>query len=280
MKRKDGRLMKELGSSSKFYTYLMPKRVTSFCWTQLSVNVEGLLRFIEEKEKNGEKYTVFQTVVAALVRTGAQFPQLNRFIYKHKIYSRNEYAISFAVSTGDETVFRKLKFEPDEPFSLIHSRIESAVEATREEPHDNLDKSMDFMMKLPSFLASFILKMYPVLVDKGIFPKKFVEEDVLYTSAVVSNLGTFGIKAPFHHLYEWGSASVFVTIGQIEKAPVVMPDDTIQAQRTMSIGFTLDERITDGKTIAQALKLFSNLIENPWLLEATPEKAVPAYAVR
>lgn len=274
MKRADGRLMKELGPSSRFYTFLMPARVTSSCWTLLSVNAEGLIKFIEEKEKCGEKYTVFQTVVAALIQTGAQFPQLNRFIYKHKIYARNEYAISFAVNTGDETVFRKLRFDPSESFAQIHSRIESAAESARKQPHDSLDKSMDFMMKLPSALASFILKMYPILVDRGIFPKKFADEDVLYTSAVVSNLGSFGIKAPFHHLYDWGSASVFVTVGEISKAPVVMPDDTIQAQRMLSIGFTLDERIADGKTIAEALKLFIKLIENPRLLEDAKEKAV------
>ncbi|MDD4494485.1 MAG: 2-oxo acid dehydrogenase subunit E2, partial [Eubacteriales bacterium] len=147
-------------------------------------------------------------------------------------------------------------------------------ESARKQQHDSLDSTMDFMMKLPSFIASFILKLYPVLVDKGLFPKKFAEEDVLYTSAVVSNLGTFGLKAPYHHLYEWGSASVFVTIGEIEKTPFVMPDDVIKAQRTISIGFTVDERITDGKSISSALKLFRGLIENPWLLEDSPEKVV------
>ncbi|MDD4189352.1 MAG: 2-oxo acid dehydrogenase subunit E2 [Eubacteriales bacterium] len=274
MKHKDVRGKKINDMQNRFYTFVMPKRSSANCWTQLSVNAENMLRFIKDKKENGENYTVFQTVVAALIRTGSQFPQLNRYIFAHRLHARNDFTISFAVSLGKEVALRKVRFTPDMTISQIHEIIENNVASARENPHDSLDKSMDFMMKLPNFLASFIFKLYPKLVNMGIFPKKFADEDPLYASAMVSNLGTFGLNAPYHHLYDWGNISVFITIGIIEKVPSVMPDDSIKAVSAISIGFNVDERITGGKVISDALTYFKNVIENPEILESPPDKVI------
>lgn len=274
MGRKDARYMTELDASNKFYTYLMPKRVNAACWTQLTVECQQLINFIEEKKQNGERYTIFHIVVAALIRTAALYPQLNRFIFGHKIYARKDYTISFAINLGEKTVFRKVWLEPNNTISEVREKLENTIKNARTNPHDSLDDTMNIMMKLPGFIASFILKLYPWMVDKGIFPKKFAEDDILFSSAIVSNLGTFGIKAPFHHLYEWGNVSVFLTIGALEKIPIVLPDDTIKAVPAISFGFTVDERVCDGKTISNALTYFKNMLENPLLMEVPPEKVI------
>lgn len=274
MGRKDARYMKELDVFQRFYTHLMPSRVTASCWTQLTVNAQNLVKFIDTKKQADEKYTIFQIVMAALIRTASQYPQLNRFIYGHKIYSRNEYVFSFAVNLGEETVFRKVWLNPEDTLLDVRKKLDSIITNARSNPKDSLDNSVDFLMKLPGFITSFILKLYPWMVDKGIFPKKFVDEDILFSSAVVSNLGSFGIRAPYHHLYEWGNASVFITIGVMEKIPVVLEDDSIKALPAINFGFTVDERVCDGKVISNALNYFKNSIENPWSLEVPPEKVV------
>jgi pyruvate/2-oxoglutarate dehydrogenase complex dihydrolipoamide acyltransferase (E2) component len=272
--RKDARLMTELPSSNKFYTFLMPKRTTSSVWTQLTARADAMLEFMEEKKRSDERCTVFHIVVAALVRTASRYPQLTRFIYGHKIYARNELSISFAVNVNESTSFRKVRFQPEDTLFQVSERIAGVVDNARKNPHDSLDSSMDMMMKMPDWLSGFILGVYPWLVDKGIFPKKFAEEDVLYASVIVSNLGTFGLHAPYHHLYEWGNISVFVTIGVIEKMPVVMPDDSVKALPCITVGFTVDERVCDGKVIADSLNYFKELIENPVLLEVPPRNVV------
>jgi len=202
----------------------------------------------------------------------SQYPQLNRFIYNHKIYARTDYVISFAINLDEKTVFRKLWLKPEDTIFDVQKKLEDIIKSTRINPNDSLDNSVHFLMKLPGFLTSFILKLYPWMVDKGIFPKKFVDEDILFSSAIVSNLGSFGINAPYHHLYEWGNSSVFVTIGALEKMPLIMHDDSIKAMPGITFGFTVDERICDGKLISDALKYFKNNIENPWNLEIPPER--------
>ncbi len=272
MPRKDAKKIRNLDSSKKFYTFLMPRRTTAACWSQLTADASGITAFIDEKKSSGEKFTVFQITVAALIRTASQFPKLNRFIYGHKFYSRKDYTVAFAINTDETTVFRKLSLDPRATVSEVRDIIVQAVSNARTNPHDSLDDSMNAFMRMPDFLSGFILKLYPVMVDKGIFPRKFVEEDILFSSAIVSNLGTFGMSAPYHHLYEWGNASVFLTIGAVEKKPFVMPDDSIRALPAVTFGFTVDERVCEGKDIADALNFFKYCIENPSSLENPPDK--------
>ncbi|HBQ63630.1 MAG TPA: hypothetical protein DD727_01620, partial [Clostridiales bacterium] len=113
-KRRDGRHMKELDAFHEFYTYLMPKRVSASVWTQLTADAGRLAKYLEEKKGEGVNYTIFQVVVAALIRTASQYPQLNRFIYGHKIYARTEYVLSFAVSLEGQTIFRKIWLDPED----------------------------------------------------------------------------------------------------------------------------------------------------------------------
>lgn len=272
MGRQDGRHMSEIDNTFKFFTFLMPKRVTSSVWLLLRVDVSKTKQFLAEKEAEGKRYTIFQLVIAALVRTASQYPQLNRFIYRHRYYARKEYVVSFAISLGEKTVYRKVWLDPEDTISDVSRKIEDIIRGARENPHDNTDDSINTFMKLPNFISDIIFKLYPWLVDKGIFPKKYADEDILYTSAVVSDLGSFDIGAPHHHLYEWGSASVFLTIGKMQKTPVVLEDDSIAARPTIEFGFTVDERVCDGKTLSGALNLFRQCLENPWSMEAVPER--------
>lgn len=274
MGRSDGRHMKELDSFQRFYTHLMPSRVQSACWTVIQADASGLIKFLESKRESGEAITVFQLVIAALIRTAALFPELNRFIYGHKYYARKDYTVSFAVSLEEKTVFRKVKLEPEDTLQIVSAKVRSLVENARKEPGSKTDVSVDAIMKLPGFITTLIFKMYPWLVDKGIFPKSFTDDDTLYASAVVSNLGTFGMAAPVHHLYEWGNVSVFVTIGQLRKIPAVMPDGSVGAADMIDFGFTVDERICGGKKLSDALSFFKYCIENPAALELKPEQVV------
>ena len=167
MGRKDARHMKEIDDFQRFYTYLMPSRVTASCWTQFTANAENMVDFIESKKSEGEKFTIFQIVAAALIRTAVQYPQLNRFIYAQKIYARKDYVFSFAINLGDKTVFRKLWLTPYDTIYNVREKLTNIIINARSGPKDSLDNSVNFLMKLPGFLTSFILKLYPWMVDKG-----------------------------------------------------------------------------------------------------------------
>jgi len=98
-----------------------------------------------------------------------------------------------------------------------------------------------------------------------------IDLDPLYTSVYLANLGSVGIDAPFHHLYEWGNASVFAAIGKMRKGIVVGENGTPVVEDVITINYTLDDRITEGIYCAHAIELFKNFAENPELLVEKPE---------
>jgi pyruvate/2-oxoglutarate dehydrogenase complex dihydrolipoamide acyltransferase (E2) component len=88
----------------------------------------------------------------------------------------------------------------------------------------------------------------------------------LYTSVYLVNAGSIGIDAPFHHLYEHGSASVFVAIGRVVKEPVVDERGEVVARSCVNLVHTLDERASDGFYFARTAEVFRRLVADPGLL--------------
>jgi chloramphenicol O-acetyltransferase len=275
MGRKDAHKLTGVKNFQRFYTFLMPSRSQAIVWYVIRADAANVLDFIEKKKKEGHDITLFHITIAALVRAASQYPEMNRFIYKHQFYARDEIAVSFAVSLGEKTVMRKVRLEPEDNLDAVAGKIRKIVDSARKKSEDSLDNSVDFFMKLPDFVTSFFFhKLYPWLADKGLIPWKYVDEDILYASAIVSNVGSLGLSSLFHHLYDWGSASVLVTVGLLQKDSLVTPDGKSKVTDVLDFGFSIDERICDGKKFSEAFVLFKQCIENPGMLETGPAKVV------
>jgi hypothetical protein len=91
-----------------------------------------------------------------------------------------------------------------------------------------------------------------------------VEPDPLFASMFVANLGSVGLDAAYHHLYEYGTIGAFCAIGRYEADAGGRPWTTVR--------FTLDERIADGLYGARSLELFRSLVEDPARELALPDR--------
>ena len=101
----------------------------------------------------------------------------------------------------------------------------------------------------------------------GINPRFLTDGDPNYTSIFLSNLGSIKCPAVYHHLNNYGTNSMMITIGTLHKDPVLMPDGTSEIRDVIELGATLDERIADGFYFARSLKLVKHIFENPELLD-------------
>jgi hypothetical protein len=82
-------------------------------------------------------------------------------------------------------------------------------------------------------------------------PGAMIHGDPLFSSMFVANVGSIGMDAPFHHLYEWGNIPLFCSVGR-ERADGVLP-----------LRFTFDERIEDGLYCLKALERLQQMLEDP-----------------
>ena len=118
------------------------------------------------------------------------------------------------------------------------------------------------MLALPGFLLVFLIGLLKRLYGWGLAPRSLVDTDPMYTSAFVANLGSLKIDAAYHHLYEHGTCPLFVTIGQVTQAPVLV-DGQLVARPRITLRYTFDERVEDGHYCAKSLQLLAQRIEKP-----------------
>ena len=131
-----------------------------------------------------------------------------------------------------------------------------------------MDKTIDVLTKIPKFITTFIFFVLRIIDHFGFLSKGFIDDNPLFVSAYVTNVGSIGLDAPFHHMYEWGTTSLFSSLGKMQKDYIIDKEkEELKITDTVNISFTIDERIADGIYMAKALNDFKKYMENPELLE-------------
>jgi len=73
----------------------------------------------------------------------------------------------------------------------------------------------------------------------------------------------------YHHCYNFGSTSIFVSMGKEKYEPVVLDADDAKfgVAKVMKVGVVVDERICDGLYYGNSLREFKKYMEDPKVLE-------------
>jgi 2-oxoacid dehydrogenases acyltransferase (catalytic domain) len=276
-KRYDGNLIRGLPSFRIINPFVMRGRNESAIYFSQTIPVEsarGYLKQINRHRENGERFSLFHILLAAAVRTITLRPQLNRFVSGQRIYQRNRIQVSFMVKKemtdeGLETN-AKITFSPGDTLEDIRRKTTIEVVDARDPEGNVSDAEVDFFARMPRFLVNGVVKIFRFLDYFGIAPKGMLAIDPLYTSLYVANIGSLGLDAAYHHLYEWGNASVFMVIGRMRRGLMLDEDNQPSTRLVIDLKFTLDDRISEGIYAAKSLRLFKEFVENPSLLEEPP----------
>jgi len=274
--RSDGVRLRKLSSFRKMFPYLMRTRTESVIYHSQRLRIGKTLAWLDRANTAREKkISLFHVVLAAGVRTLALRPEANRFVVGHRIYQRRTIDLSFVVKrelseeAGETTV--KITFDPRSTISDVVEQVTSVVKETKQSSTSRDEAATAIVTRLPRILIRLAIRAVRTLDYFGLLPASFIKGDALYTSAFLANLGSIGADAVFHHLYEWGNAPFFVTVGQRKKEPVVNERGELEVEEVMDLKFSLDERISDGVYYTATIGLLIDLIENPEKLEAPPE---------
>ena len=248
--------------------FLMKRRCDSQVFYNVDFNVEPLSAHLEKTRR----CTFFQAMLLALVKTMRRRPGLNRFIIGRRLYQREDLDISFVArrsltDEGSETSI-KMRIKADDDDDMILKKITGHIGEAKEGAVKGDDKLIAFLVRLPRFMLRIVVSILTWLDFHLILPKDIEILDPLHCSAFIANLGSVGIEAPFHHLYEWGTCSLFVAIGKIGDKPAADGAGGIKLKKMVEVKVTLDERIADGYYFARALDIFKEYIEHPETLFA------------
>ncbi len=282
--RCDGVRLRKLPGFRKMFPYLMRTRIESMIYYSRRLRLRNTLAWLERTNAGREnKISLFQVILAASVRTLALRPEANRFVAGRRIYQRRTIDLSFVVKreltedAGETTV--KISFDPRSTAADVADRVAAVVRETRANKSSRDEGTADIVAKLPRCLARLAFWGVRTADYFGWLPASFVKGDALYTGVFLANLGSIGLDAVLHHMYEWGNAVFFIVVGKRKKEPVVNERGDLEVQDVLDMNITLDERITDGVYYANTIALLTDLIENPVRLEIPPDSLPDPFAL-
>lgn len=277
--RYDGRRVRHSDPTNMIIPFIMRERNDAEVFFDAEVNMSRIDELIREKRKNGEEARTLDYIIAIIVRTISQYPRMNRFIAGRRCFARDNILISMVIKrelnmhTPETAV--KFEFDPKSTVSDISKKIDETIEKTKQKDDVNsTDKLMKTLNGLPRCLFSFAVWFMRFTDFYGILPKAVHNASPFHTSVFITNMGSIGAEPIYHHIYNFGSTSLFIAMGNKRKQRVIGKDGKIQERKVMKLRFVADERIADGYYLAVALKYFSNLFEHPELLEVPPENVV------
>ena len=279
MGRADGKRVKNAEPMYQLISYIMNKRVDSMNMVTVDLPLEPMTAYIHKKRKeSGEVYSYMGILVAAYLRTAAEYPALNRFVVNKKVYARNEFCIGLVVLKSDAEggTMSKIYLDYKDTISDVQRKIDEYIEANRTSEKDNAtEKIMRPLLKIPG-LANFAVGSFRLMDKYGLLPKKVIDASPFHESLLLSNLASIRTNHIYHHVYEFGTTSISITMGNPRVVPKLRRDEVV-FERTLPLGVVMDERIASGHYYALAFARMQEYLKNPTLLETPPEKVNVDY---
>ncbi|TVR59195.1 MAG: hypothetical protein EA426_08810 [Spirochaetaceae bacterium] len=275
-KRFDGIRLRKLPPFRIINPHVMRGRNEAAVYFEQDIDVSATREFVRRLNEGEDKenVTFFHVVLAALVRVLVMRPQLNRFVSGRYLYQRNRIQLSFIVKkTMTETAAEtnaKITYDATDTLYDVVEKTDQKIAEARDPAGNENDREMEFFSRFPRSIVSLVIRLFKILDYWGIAPRHMIDIDPLYASIYIANLASLGLDAPYHHLYEWGNASVFVVVGRHRKKPVVGSDGTVVVKDIVTMRYTFDDRISEGIYCARAIELFKRLVEKPELLLTAP----------
>lgn len=240
------------------------------------LDYEKLARYIVAQGAEGHKITFMELIIAAFVRTVSELPEINRFIANKRMYARTQLTVSFALlkETASENDIEentvKCYFDPRDTIYDVSERVSEAIRQNRREEADNSTMKVAQLLTNP-ILANLIVGFARLTDRFGILPKYILDASPFHTSLFLTNMASIGMPAVKHHIYNFGTTSLFVSIGAVQRTVVIGPDGSPQRKRELPIGITADERICAGAIYARMMDRVMYYFRHPEELEVPPE---------
>lgn len=270
-RRNDGKRIKTIDPYFKMVPHIMKRRYDAQVFFLHPARCEALDEFILEERAKGVYFNYMDIVIASVVRLLALRPQLNRFVMNGRLYKRNSIQISFTMkkvlkdNAPDTTV--KLEFTGHENIYEIKEKIDSEIAKNRVTNSSNeTDKTAKVLARMPNFALKFAMSIVRFLDRHGMIPKSLIKASPFHTSCFITNLKSIKLDYVYHHLYDFGTTGIFLSMGKEKLEPVVDKDNNISVGKVMKLGIVTDERICDGLYYGNSLRLFQKIINNPQTL--------------
>jgi pyruvate dehydrogenase E2 component (dihydrolipoamide acetyltransferase) len=224
------------------------------------------LAYLERlREETGVHVTVTHLVARGVALAIRQFPQLNGIVARGRVMLRDTVDIFLQVATGGGSDLSGIKIARADEKTLLEiaREAEERVERLRQRRDRQVERTKSMLDRIPlpvlgPFLRTISYLIYDLDLDLswlGVVKDEF-------GSAMVTNVGTFGLAQAHAPLVPFSRTPLVVLVGEVQEKPVAEAGRVV-IRPMMSLGVTFDHRFMDGYQGGAMAQLFRAYLEDP-----------------
>ena len=218
--RPDGIKVKEADPMYFLIPYFLTRRYDAMNMITVDVPEEPMRRYMNQKRREGTPVSHLALVITAYLRVLDEFPSLNRFVGNKTIYEHKDKTVSMVVlRPNGEDAMSKIYLESSDDVFSIQKKITSYIDENRSIEEQNLlDKWMARIVRM-KLLMSIFLALVRFMDRHGLLPMALVKASPFHASLLISNLASIRTNHIYHHIYDFGSTSLTITMGNMHEIP-------------------------------------------------------------
>lgn len=271
--RRDAYRVDDVNGMTQIMIDIKPRRCDSDVYIDQEIDVTNLVSYIKKKKEEDSSITYFHAFVTAMAMTIYNRRKLNRFIANRHVWEHKEIVISFVAKVefddNAEEMMIMVPISDNDNINTISEKIKNKVSGVRSksEAKKGANSAIDVLGKLPNIIRIPVVGFLKWMDDKGMLPASLIQDNLYYSSMIVSNLGSIKCGAIYHNITNFGTCSSLATIGEIKAKEVLNKNNKKEIRQICNFGINLDERIADGYYFAKSIQLFQEIMFHPELLE-------------
>jgi hypothetical protein len=243
-----------------------------------SIDVAAMERYVHKKRREGLKhFGITHVIIAAYMRTCAEYPALMRFLSGQKVYQRMKVTMKMVVKkelkVGAPETIISVDLLPSDTADDVYRKFNEQMQIAN--ASDDLDSGFDNLAQLLNYIPGLVLKFVVWLLKTldyfGLLPKELTDLSPFHGSLFITSMGSLGIPPIYHHLYDFGNIPVFIAFGAKRTEYSVDSEGNVVRNKYLDYSGVTDERIVDGQYYASAFKKLRSLMIHPESLDLPPE---------
>ncbi len=241
----------------------------------MEIRAEALEAWIAKKRvETGEKITLTHAVGRAIAMIIGKHRDLNALVRFGNLYQRRDVDVFVQVVVEDETNIGRadlsgVKFKNADQLDVaamcrILKEKAGKIRAGQDEEFNNTKSSLSSM---PGWILKPLLRFLDFLqYTLNVNPKFLGTPGDPFGSAMVTNVGVFGLTIGYAPFFPLARCPIILTLGCIENRAVV-EEGKIVPGRVLYLNGTFDHRVVDGYHAGIIAKEVRVLLANPERLD-------------
>jgi len=235
-------------------------------YAALDIPMRSALAYVDRlREETGARVTVSHLVARGVALALRQYPGLNGIVARGRIMLRDtvDIFLQVAIEGGRELSGIKIARADEKSVVQIAREMEERVERLRQRRDRQVERTKSMLDRIPIPILGPMMRTISYLIydrDLDLTRLGVVKDE--FGSAMVTNVGMFGLTEAFAPLVPFSRTPLVVLVGEVQERPVVEAGRVV-ARPMMTLGVTFDHRFMDGWHGGAMAQLFRAYIEDP-----------------